>query len=35
MNIYGWLFLIISWGGIIGLNLYCFWRVFNEPTEDL
>lgn len=35
MNIYGWIFLIASWGLIIGLSLYCFYRVFREPEEDL
>ena len=35
MNIFGWLFILISWGLIIGLNLYCFWRVLKEPTAEL
>jgi len=35
MSFFGWLFIVISWSGIIGLNLYCFWRVLKEPTEEL
>jgi len=35
MNIYGWIFLIVSWGFIIGLNLHCFYRVLNEPEDEL
>jgi hypothetical protein len=35
MNIYGWIFLIVSWGFILGLNLYCFFRVLKEPEEEL
>ncbi len=35
MNAFGWIFIIISWGFIIGLNLYCFYRVLIEPEEEL
>ncbi len=28
MNSSGWLFLIISWGIIIGLVIFCFAKVF-------
>ncbi len=35
MNIFGWIFLIISWGLILGLNIYCFIRVLKEPEEEL
>lgn len=35
MNAFGWLFLIVAWGGIIGLNLYCFYRVLKEPEREL
>jgi len=35
MNIYGWVFIIISWSGIILLNLYCFYRVMSEPEDEL
>jgi hypothetical protein len=35
MNIYGWIFLAISWSLILALNLYCFYRVLKEPEEEL
>lgn len=35
MNLYGWIFMAVSCGLIIALNLYCFWRVLKEPTEEL
>lgn len=35
MNAFGWSAFVGSWILIIGLNLFCFWRVFNEPTEEL
>ncbi len=28
MNIGGWIFMILSWSFIIGLNVFCFTRVF-------
>jgi len=30
MNIGGWLFLIISWGVILGLTAFCFLKVFSK-----
>lgn len=35
MNIYGWIFLIVSWTAIIGLTVFCFYKVFTEKEEDL
>jgi len=35
MTLYGWIFLGLSWGFILVLNLYCFYRVFKEPEEEL
>lgn len=35
MNIFGWLFMVVSWVGIITLNLYCFYRVLKEPEDEL
>lgn len=35
MNLYGWIFMIGSWGAIISLCVYCFWRVFTTPDKDL
>jgi hypothetical protein len=28
MNFAGLIFLIVSWGIIIVLNIYCLWKVF-------
>lgn len=33
MNIWGWFFMLISWGFIIGLAAFCFYRVFVEPSD--
>jgi len=30
MNIYGWIFLILSWSGILTLGTFCFHRVFSK-----
>ena len=27
----GWLFLILSWGSISALTLYCFARILRKP----
>jgi len=35
MTIFGWIFIACSWTAIIGLTLYCFYRVLKEPEEDL
>lgn len=35
MNLYGWIFLIASWGIIIGLTIFCFAKVFTEKEEEL
>jgi len=32
MNIGGWIFLILSWGFIIGLTIFCFCRVFSKKA---
>jgi len=34
MSIAGWLFLIISWGLIIGLTIFCFARVFSKKKPN-
>jgi hypothetical protein len=31
----GWIFLILSWGLIIGLTIFCVHRMFKEPYKDL
>lgn len=30
MKFSGWLFLILSWGSIIGLAVFCFYKVFSK-----
>lgn len=30
MNISGWVFLIVSWGLILGLTTLCFVKVFSK-----
>jgi hypothetical protein len=31
----GWLFLIVSWSVIIGLNGFCFYNIFRENREKI
>lgn len=35
MTIAGWNFLIVAWSLIIGLSVFCFYRVLVEPEEEL
>jgi hypothetical protein len=37
MTAAGWIFLIVSCGGVTVLTLWCFWRVLTLPTaaEDI
>ena len=35
MTFYGWLFMGVSWILIIGLTVFCFYRVLVEKEEDL
>lgn len=30
MNIYGFVLFLVSWLTIIGLTVYCFWRVLRK-----
>jgi glycerol uptake facilitator-like aquaporin len=34
MTILGWVFLVISWGFIISMLVYCFYRVFSAEKLD-
>ncbi len=35
LNIYGAIFLAISWSIVIGLNIYSFYKIFqNNKKED-
>jgi hypothetical protein len=31
----GWFFLIVSWIVIIGLNAFCFMKIFKENKEKI
>lgn len=33
MNIFGWIFLVLSWGIIIGLNIFCFYRILSPRRK--
>jgi hypothetical protein len=35
MTFGGWIFLILSWGVIIGLVIFCIYKVLKEPYKDL
>jgi len=35
MTLAGWIFLGVSWSVILGLLIFCFVRVFEEPEEEL
>ena len=30
MKLSGWIFMIISWGMILGLAIFCFTRIFKK-----
>lgn len=32
MNTSGWLFLMLSWAGILGLAVFCFVRIFQKDS---
>lgn len=32
MNIGGWIFLVVSWGIIVGLATFCFVRVLSKKV---
>jgi len=32
MNAWGWLFLIFSWGFIIVLAAFCFYKIFSKKS---
>lgn len=33
MNALGWIFMLISVGGVTALTAWCFYRVLNAPKE--
>lgn len=34
MNLGGWIFLILSWGFILGLLIFCFAKVFSKKEMN-
>ena len=34
MRFSGWAFLILSWGAIIILTIFCFYRIFTKKKVD-
>jgi len=34
MRLSGWIFLVISWAFIVGLNIACFRKVFMKKKID-
>lgn len=35
MTLWGWIFMGVSWGTILILVAYCFYRVLIEPEAEL
>ena len=35
MNIFGWLMLVLTWGIIMLLCVYCFKRIFEEERKPI
>ena len=31
----GWIFMILSWTGILALAGFCLWQVRREPEDEL
>jgi hypothetical protein len=34
MSASAWIFLILSWGSILGLTVFCFAKVFSKKEMD-
>ena len=34
MSLSAWIFLILSWGFILGLTVFCFVKVFSKKKMD-
>ncbi len=35
LNIFGWIFMLLAWTFIIGLNIYCFSHIFHEKKAKI
>jgi len=34
MTIWGWIFLVLSWGFILSLTMFCFYKVLRIEPQD-
>ena len=34
MTAMGWLFIIVSWGAIIALSVFCYSKLFKDGQDD-
>jgi hypothetical protein len=35
LSLLGWLFMILSWVSITGLNVFCFMNILKDKTEEI
>lgn len=35
MNSSGWIFMILSWVGILSITGFCLWQAYHEPEDEL
>jgi hypothetical protein len=33
MNLGGWIMLIMMWGGVFALGIYCFQKIFSDKND--
>lgn len=31
----GWLFMVVAWGGILWLNIFCFRKILQEEPDEI
>ncbi len=34
MNLGGWIILLVMWGGITGIGVYCFTKILSDKSES-
>lgn len=34
MTLLSWVYMLVAWGIITGINVYCFYRVFTKKDND-
>lgn len=35
LTLLGWFLMILTWGAIISLNVFCFVRIFRDTTDEI